>query len=305
MVKDFDYHRTKHALQIQCEGCIIGRQKCQAFNHDHGNRGYPPGAAWCTDLFGPVRTKSTRGNKYGQVIVDLETKFIVTAAIARKYSHPTVIRDFVTLLQRQFDVNVTTIRADANGEFTATWFNDWLKSIGINLVTSIAGAHQRNTWAENAIGRIMDGIRVFLFVSQLPSKLWDYAMEFITHVLNLRPSGDATVTPTKKLFGITPSISHLRVFGAHCFILSQKQAQDKLKPKSVPGRLIGYHCDSLGTSPNGYLIWVPSEGRAYLRFAMSYSMNFPFLKNAVNLLTLIAEFFLSLLQRLRREIPIK
>ena len=263
MVEDFPYNPTKHRLHMACEGCIMGDQTKRPVARVKKNpRVMNPGEAGSTDLCGPFRTKSSRGNRYGQINVDIGSQFIITTGLASKVDHPQAIKDLVILLERQFSLNVKTIRADDAGEFRSSWFLDWLSSLGINLITSVAGAHQQNAWAESAIRHLFSAVRISLYLSNVPQKCWDYCMEYIAHTTNLRPRGSAKMTATEALLNYRPSVSHLRVFGAHCFVQSLKE-HDKLKPTSVKGYLVGYNTDVLGSSPNGYLVYVPSEGRVY------------------------------------------
>jgi len=53
------------------------------------------------------------------------------------------------------------------------------------------------------------------------------------------------ITPYEKVFGHVPSISHLHIFGAKCFIKVSDKNQSKLDDKSKECQLIRYNGDSI------------------------------------------------------------
>ena len=53
------------------------------------------------------------------------------------------------------------------------------------------------------------------------------------------------MTPYEKVFGHTPSISHLQVFGSKCFIKIPDETRMKLNDKVKECHLIGFEGDSI------------------------------------------------------------
>jgi len=61
-------------------------------------------------------------------------------------------------------------------------------------------------------------------------------------------------TPFEKWHGVRPSISHMRIFGAHAFMFIPKELRTNLDPKSTRRIFMGYSQES-----KAYRIWVNSS----------------------------------------------
>ena len=112
IVDGFDYEPHKKSLNVQCEGCLTGKQVKIPFKNERSEIVYPVGTHWATDLFGPIRTKSKQGSYHGQVYLDYGSDYVFGNGLASKDQHPIATRNFVIMVQRQFDVKIKTIRSD-------------------------------------------------------------------------------------------------------------------------------------------------------------------------------------------------
>ena len=54
------------------------------------------------------------------------------------------------------------------------------------------------------------------------------------------PAVGRDITPVGAMFGIVPDISHLRVFGARCYVQVPGDKRSKLAPRAEKGRLLGH-----------------------------------------------------------------
>src|SRR5882724_6186050 len=83
--------------------------------------------------------------------------------------------------------------------------------------------------------------------SDLGKDLWGEALLTHVYIHNWCPSSmlPNNITPYEKIFGHTPSISHLRIFGSKCFIKVPDESRSKLDDKAKECRLIGYEGDSI------------------------------------------------------------
>ena len=256
-----DFPSLAPAQLMFCEGCVA-KQASRPFKRTHIPTTRQPGQEWNTDLFGPMRTTSRQKSRYGFIMIDRKSKFVMVAGLRHKGEFPTHLQKCILLLERQFDLNAKSIRADAAGELRSELFHQFLEEKGITLVTSIRDAHQQNGLAERAIRTLTESVVVMLHVAKLPIFLWEYALRFSAHVYNRKahsalPDG---VTPVEMLTGTKPRIQYLRAFGALAWPKKRSQGHDKQRSRSGnAGRLIGYHSDRLGTSPNGYILYYPGE----------------------------------------------
>ena len=164
-VQDFDNEPISPTVLDPCEACPMEKLATQKFSRTHTPREDTAGRYWMTDLTGPFRTMSRQGNLYGQVSIDSKSRFVLTHGCRTKTEGPNNLRDLIVLLEKQLEITIRTIQSDDSGKLRLTWFRDFLRQNGINMVTSIADAHQQNSLAERIIRTLMDGVRVMLYVS--------------------------------------------------------------------------------------------------------------------------------------------
>jgi hypothetical protein len=73
------------------------------------------------------------------------------------------------------------------------------------------------------------------------------------HLRNRTPTSSSPLTPFAKLFGKTPDLSHLRIFGSVAYPhIPKEKRTTKLEPRAAVGRLVGY-------TLHAYKIYVPSK----------------------------------------------
>ena len=104
----------------------------------------------------------------------------------------------------------------------------------------------------------MDRLRATLAETNQPRLLWPWAVQHIVTAMNFIPFNHATKTPHEAMFGSKPSVNFLKAFGAKVVAWVPTQQQpDKLSPRGVEGRLVGYADDS--TSMYKVItVWSPS-----------------------------------------------
>nr|GEV49158.1 Gag-Pol polyprotein [Tanacetum cinerariifolium] len=87
------------------------------------------------NLCGPMRLASINGNKYILVIVDDYSRYIWTLFLHSKDETPEVLKDFLTMIQRNLQAPVITVRTDRGTEFLNKTLNAFLtnKELSIKL----------------------------------------------------------------------------------------------------------------------------------------------------------------------------
>lgn len=76
--------------------------------------------------------------------------------------------------------------------------------------------------------------------SGLPLNMWAEAFSTACYLRNMSPSLQRTQTPAELLWGIKPSVKHLRVFGCRAYVHVPMELRHKLAAVSLRGRLVGY-----------------------------------------------------------------
>nr|GEU52162.1 ribonuclease H-like domain-containing protein [Tanacetum cinerariifolium] len=95
------------------------------------------------DLCGPMRVASINGKKYILVIVDDYSIYTWTLFLRSKDETPEVLKEFLTMIQRNLQALVITVRTDRGKEFLNKTLNAFFKE-GIEHQTSTARTPEQN-----------------------------------------------------------------------------------------------------------------------------------------------------------------
>nr|GEV68573.1 copia protein [Tanacetum cinerariifolium] len=96
------------------------------------------------DLCGPMRVASINGKKYILVIVDDYSRYTWTLFLRSKDETLEVLKDFLTMIQRNLQAPVITVRTDRGTEFLNKTLDAFFKEEGIEHQTSIARTPEQN-----------------------------------------------------------------------------------------------------------------------------------------------------------------
>ncbi|GJW99889.1 retrovirus-related pol polyprotein from transposon TNT 1-94 [Tanacetum coccineum] len=166
------------------------------------------------DLCGPMRVASINGKKY---ILD-ET--------------PKVLKDFLTMIQRNLQAQVITVRTDRGTEFLNKTLHAYFKEEGIEHQTSTPRTPEQNGVVERRNRTLVEAARTMLSASKLPLSFWAEAVATACYTQNrsiiISTHGKTAyhiIKPTE------PSIKHHRHFGCICYITRDGENLDKMKEK--------------------------------------------------------------------------
>nr|GEV74309.1 hypothetical protein [Tanacetum cinerariifolium] len=91
-----------------------------------------------TDLCGLMQVASRNGKKYILVIVDEYSRYTWTLFLRSKDETPEVLKDFLTMIQKNLQASVITVRTDRDTEFLNKTLNAFFKEEVIEHQTSTA-----------------------------------------------------------------------------------------------------------------------------------------------------------------------
>ncbi|GJR47986.1 putative ribonuclease H-like domain-containing protein [Tanacetum coccineum] len=181
------------------------------------------------DLCGPMRVASINGKKY---ILD-ET--------------PEVLKDFLTMIQRNLQALVISVRTDRGTEFLNKTLNAFFKQEGIEHQASTPRTPEQNGIVERQNCTLVEAARTMLSASKLPLFFWAKAIATACYTQNrsiIIPTHDKTayhIINDRK-----PSIKHLYIFCCTCYLTRDGENLDKMKEKGDPCILVGYSTQSKG-----------------------------------------------------------
>ncbi|PKU79142.1 Retrovirus-related Pol polyprotein from transposon TNT 1-94 [Dendrobium catenatum] len=200
-----------------------------------------------SDVWGPSPVSSNQGFRYYLLIVDDFSRFTWLFPIMHKSDVTNTFVYFTTFIEKQTNFKIKTIRTDGGGEFVNNHFLSFTKNAGIRHQVSCPYTPEQNGTAERKHRHIITTTRALLHTASLPMSFWLDAAITATHLINRMPSFTTdNITPLKRMFNISPSYEHLKVFGCQCFPLIPSGQRTKLMPTSTSCIFLGYSETSKG-----------------------------------------------------------
>jgi hypothetical protein len=87
----------------------------------------------------------------------------------------------------------------------------------------------------------MEATIILLHTAKLLSQFWSYACLTAKYLINRMPTPVLLHNyPFEMLFGSSPDLNHLRIFGCACFPLLRPYNHNKLQPKTTKCVFLGY-----------------------------------------------------------------
>ncbi|GKB34156.1 retrovirus-related pol polyprotein from transposon TNT 1-94 [Tanacetum coccineum] len=164
------------------------------------------------DLCGPMRVASINGKKYILVIVDDYSRYTWTLFLRSKDETPEVLKDFLTMIQRNLQAQVITVRTDRGTEFLNKTLHAYFKEEGIEHQTSTPRTPEQNGVVERQNRTLVEAARTMLSASKLPLSFWAEAVATACYTQN---RSIIISTHGKTAYHIIndrkPSIKHLHI----------------------------------------------------------------------------------------------
>ncbi|GJZ77336.1 retrovirus-related pol polyprotein from transposon TNT 1-94 [Tanacetum coccineum] len=199
------------------------------------------------DLCGPMRVASINGKKYILVIVDDYSRYTWTLFLRSKDETPEVLKDFLTMIQRNLQALVISVRTDRGTKFLNKTLNAFFKQEGIEHQTSTPRTPEQNGVVERRNRTLVEAARTMLSASKLPLFFWAEAIATACYTQN---RSIIILTHEKIAYHIINYrkllIKHLHIFGCTCYLTRDGENLDKMKEKGHPCILVGYSTQSKG-----------------------------------------------------------
>ncbi|GJY00202.1 retrovirus-related pol polyprotein from transposon TNT 1-94 [Tanacetum coccineum] len=160
---------------------------------------------------------------------------------------PEVLKEFLTMIQRNLQAPVISVRTDRGIEFLNKTLHAFFKEEGIKHQTSTPRTPEQNGVVERRNRTLVEAARKMLSASKLPLFFWTEAIATACYTQN-----KSIIIPTheKMAYHIIndrkPSIKHLHIFGCTCYLTRDGEYLDKMKEKGDSCILVGYFTQSKG-----------------------------------------------------------
>nr|GEU69626.1 retrovirus-related Pol polyprotein from transposon TNT 1-94 [Tanacetum cinerariifolium] len=153
--------KLKYVKDKLCSSCELSKAKRSSFK----SKVVPSSKGRLNllhiDLCGPMRVASINGKKYILVIVDDYSRYTWTLFLRSKDETPEVLKDFLTMIQRNLQAPAITVRTDRGTEFMNKTLNAFFKEEGIKHQTSTAWTPKQNDVVERRNRTLSKGYRVY------------------------------------------------------------------------------------------------------------------------------------------------
>src|SRR3954468_11331563 len=230
-----------------CEACIKGKQVKSSFHSKNIVSTHKPLELLHIDLFGPVKTSSLSGKKYGFVIVDDFSRYTWVLFLKNKDDSFEAFKIFCKKVQNERNSNIVAVRSDHGGEFENISFKTFFDENGISHNFSCPRTPQQNGVVERKNRTLQEMARTMINESNVEKYFWAEAINTSCYVLNrVTIRKILKKTPYELWKNRTPNISYFHIFGCYCYILNNKDSLGKFDSKSDKGIFLGYSSISKG-----------------------------------------------------------
>ncbi|GJX36844.1 retrovirus-related pol polyprotein from transposon TNT 1-94 [Tanacetum coccineum] len=177
--------KLKYVKDQLCSSCEVSKAKRSSFK---SKELFLFKKEWLNllhmDLCGPMRVASINGKKYILVIVDDYSRYTWTLFLRSKDETPEVLKDFLTMIQRNLQALVISVRTDRGTEFLNKTLNAFFKEEGIEHQTSTPRTPEQNGVVERQNHTLVEAARTMLSASKLPLFFWAEAIATACYTQN-------------------------------------------------------------------------------------------------------------------------
>jgi hypothetical protein len=203
---------------------------------------------------GFVDVKTFEGHSCFSIFVDDYTKFVVAFVMSSKGQASDCFLKYATIAYAKFGTKIAALRVDDGKEYKGKEILDFCSANGTIIESSDGYTPELNGTSERTMRTLTEMVRANLISSGLSKELWDEALFYSVHTLNLLPFRGSILTPYEKWSGRSPHFDKLHRFGALAIKHVPKEIRKKLDDKGVECIFVGY-------DKTGYRLFMPETNR--------------------------------------------
>ncbi|GJS17949.1 retrovirus-related pol polyprotein from transposon TNT 1-94 [Tanacetum coccineum] len=168
--------KPKYVKDQLCFSCEVSKAKRSSFK----SKSIPSLKGWLNllhmDLCGPMRVASINGKRYILEIVNDYSRYTWTLFLRSKDETSEILKAFPTMIQRNLQAPVISVRTDRGTEFLNKTLNAFFKEEGIEHQTSTPRTPEQNGVVERRNRTLVEAARTILLASKLPLFFWAKAI---------------------------------------------------------------------------------------------------------------------------------
>lgn len=239
--------RVGHALHEleNCSICPLAKHTRLPFNHST-NKVLAIFNLLHIDIWNPYHVPTYDGNKIFLTIVDDHSKITWLFLLILKSDTIVVLRQFLKMVQTQFNKTTKVIRSDNGSEFVNTECSNLFDSYGIIHQRTYAYTPQQNGVAERKHRHILEMASGIRFQGNIPLKFWGHCVLAATYLINRLPSTVLNSrSPYEVFYGRKPTLDHIRIMRCLCYAKNML-VNDKFDTRAIEVVMMGYSATSKG-----------------------------------------------------------
>jgi hypothetical protein len=219
----------KDTLLQRCEACVMAKHPCRPFPSSETPRADHILDLIHSDVCGPFPVQMPHGKVYFIMFLDNHMHLINIQLLTSKDQALQAWTIVKNLWENHAKRWVKFFRSDNGGEYISGAFTKALQDTGIKRQLTLLYAHQQNGKAEWAIHTIQGRSHAMLEAVGLPQHLWGEVVLTAGYLWNHTESRSLPPgkTPYEMVNGKQPDLSHLRIFGSHCWARIPAELQTK------------------------------------------------------------------------------
>jgi len=256
------FHNKNFSL-LKCEACEFAKHHRSQFPIQP----YKPSKPFSiihSDVWGPNRTSTLSLKKWFITFIDDHSRVCWVYLLKGKSDVCQAVKDFITMVQNQFQTNIKVFRGDNGKEYFNTILDDFFLQNGILHQCSCPNTPQQNGVAERKNRHLLEVARALLFSSKVPNYLWGEAVLTAAYLIN-RMSSKVLNFQTGVSTGLT-----LKIFGCTAFVHEHKNV-GKLEPRAIKCVFVGY-----SPTQKGYKCFDPKNKKMFVTMDVTFFENKPF-----------------------------
>jgi transposase InsO family protein len=165
-----DFRIKSCDMKQVCESCIAAKMTRKPLPQQSESRSEKVLELIHTDVCGPMKTSTPRGNRYFMTLIDDYSKYSELYLLKNKSEVTAKVKEYVKLVQTKFNRTPKIIRSDNDGEYVNEELKSFFRNEGIISRTTVPYTPQQNGRSERKNRYLVKMARSMLIDAVLPNK---------------------------------------------------------------------------------------------------------------------------------------
>jgi transposase InsO family protein len=213
-----------------------------------------------SDVHGPMPVESIGRKRYFVTFIDAKSRYSEVKFIRKKSDVPQVTINYIESLKTQYGKKPKIFRSDRGTEYIDQRLQTYLEKEGIRFESTVGYCPQQNGIAERKNRTLGEAALTLLSDSGLPANHWAEAVNYANYCNNRVVAKNQKMSPIQMFCGDKPDWDKLRTFGEEVYVMIPEQKRNKLQPKSIKMKFIGFDINAKGYRvSNGVTVSISRE----------------------------------------------